>query len=295
MTPCLVTTFPEGPVGSPACPFLGPAAPLFNDKRDDDDFSWRLGTEWRPRDSTLVYASLTKGYRAGGYSLPFAGAATTFEPEEILAKEVGVKSTLAENSMQLRVAVFQYDYDDVQVNVDDPVSPLVPITRNIGEQENLGGEIEFQWQINEDWYLNQSLGYLDAEFSGTDRAISTYSGVVALDGKQPVNSPEWTYNGYVRFEKPINDSLWVSVIGDYAWTDERFLEATNQPFDFADDYWIFNTRIAIGSNDNRWEAFVFARNLFDEEYLTYINNISFFKLNVYGEPRTLGVGARFQF
>ncbi len=295
VTPCLITTYPEGPVGSPACPFLGPEAPLYNESRSDSDFSWRIGAEWHPAVDHLVYANLTRGYRAGGFSLPFAGAATTFEPETILAKEIGVKSTLRDGTMQLRVALFHYDFDDVQVNVDDPVSPLVPITRNIGTQENLGGEIEFEWQINDDWYLNQSLGYLDAEYSGTDREISTYNGSIPLDGKRPINSPRWTYNGFLRFEKPVGDSLAIGLIGDYGYTDERFLEATNQPFDRADAYWIFNARIALRDIDERWEVYLFGRNLANEEYLTYINNIPFFKLDIYGEPRTIGLGARVQF
>ena len=40
VTPCLVTTFPAGPVGSEPCPFLGPVAPALNDSRDDDDVSF---------------------------------------------------------------------------------------------------------------------------------------------------------------------------------------------------------------------------------------------------------------
>ena len=234
VTPCLVTTFPGGPVGSPACPFLGPEAPLFNDKRDDNDFSWRIGAEWEPSPDLLVYANLTRGYRAGGFSLPFAGAATEFEPEEIFAKEIGVKGDLLQGEVQYRAAVYQYDFDDVQVNVDDPVSPLVPVTRNVGEQENFGAEVEFEWGINDFWYIKQGLGYLDAEYVKSSSSISTYAGIIPLEGKRPVNSPEWTYNGVVRFDYPMTDRVsWNSLL-TFAWTDERFLEATNQPFDFAD-------------------------------------------------------------
>lgn len=50
VTPCLITTFPEGPIGSPACPFLGPNAPLYSDSRTDEDVSWRAGIEWKPSD-----------------------------------------------------------------------------------------------------------------------------------------------------------------------------------------------------------------------------------------------------
>jgi len=292
VTPCLITTFFEGPIGSPACPFLGPFAPLYADSRTDENFSWRLGLEWTPQDDLLVYANLTTGYRGGGYSLPFAGAATSFDPEEIFAQEVGIKSQFLDRRLQLNATLFHFEYDDVQVNVDDPVSPLVPITRNVGKQENLGAELELTWQPSERWLIKQGLGYLDAEYQDTARAISTYAGIVPLEGKTPVNSPEWTYNGVLRYEQPVAGNWNGALTLDYHWVDERFLEATNQVFDRAAAYWLVNLRAALATQDGKWEVAVYAKNLFDEEYLTYINNIGFFKLDIFGEQRTVGATLR---
>ena len=295
VTPCLITTFPGGPIGAPACPFLGPQAPLFSDERTDDNFSWRAGIEWEPMEDALFYANLTTGYRNGGYSLPFAGAATEFEAEELFAQEIGFKGQFMDNTLQLNVSAFRYVYDDVQVNVDDPVSPLVPITRNIGEQKNAGIEGEITWQPSTRWYLKQGLGYLDAEYSDTARAITTYAGVIPLEGKRPVNTPEWTYNGVVRYEQPVLEGWNAIIMTDYRWIDDRFLEATNQLFEKADDYWVVNMRAALRSQDGTWEVAVFGKNLFDEEYLTYVNNIGFFKLDIFGETRTFGASVRYSF
>jgi iron complex outermembrane receptor protein len=295
VTPCLITTVPGGPAGSPACPFLGPEAPLFSDSRTDKNFSWRLGLEWTPADNLLIYGNLTTGYRAGGYSLPFAGAATTFEPEEIFAQELGVKSRWLDERLQVNAAVFQYLYDDVQVNVDDPVSPLVPITRNVGEQKNVGAELEVEWAPDDHWFIRQGIGWLDATYKNTDRVITTYAGPIPLEGKTPVNSPELTYNGMVQYRQPVVAG-WEGSLGfDYRWVDDRYLEATNQTFDRADDYWVANMRAAVTSPDGHWEFAVYGTNLFDEEYLTYINNIAFFKLDVFGERRTFGATVSYRF
>lgn len=243
----------------------------------------------------LVYANLTTGYRSGGYSLPFAGAATSFDPEELFAQEIGLKGQFLERTLQVNASLFRYDYDDVQVNVDDPVSPLVPITRNVGKQENAGAELEVTWQPSDRWFVKQGIGYLDAEYKDTTRAISTYAGIVPLEGKRPVNSPEWTYNGIVRYQFPLNGDWGGSLTADYHWVDDRFLEATNQIFDRADAYWLVNLRAAVASEDGKWEVAVYAKNLFDEEYLTYINNIGFFKLDIFGETRTIGATLRHRF
>jgi iron complex outermembrane receptor protein len=296
VTPCLITTFPAGPIGAPACPFLGPEAPLFSDSRNDENFSWRAGAEWTVADNVMLYGNLMTGYRSGGYSLPFAGAATEFSPESLFAQELGIKSQWLDRTLQVNASVYRYLYDNVQVNVDDPVSPLVPITRNLGEQRNLGIELDVEWAPDERWFVRQGLGWLDAEYNETGgRVITTYLGPISLEGKRPVNSPEWTYNGYVRYRQPVF-SGWDGSIGvDYRWIDTRYLEATNQIFDRADAYWVVNMRAALASQDGKWEVAVYGTNLFDEEYITYMNNIAFFKLDIFGEPRTFGATISYRY
>lgn len=300
VTHCLNTTFVV-PTYAPACPDLalvgfGPEPPGgYADNRTDTNISWRAGVEWKPVEDWLIYANLTTGYRSGGYSLPFAGAATQFKPEKLFAQEIGVKAQLFDNTLQINASAFKYDYDSVQVNVDDPVSPLVPITRNVGTQQNKGLEAEGIWQPNERWYLRQGVGYLDARYEKSDRVITTYLGPVPLKGKRPVNSPEWTYNGVVRYQQPIFDGWDGIVMFDYRWVDDRFLEATDQAFEIQKDYWVANARIAVASQDGSWELAFFGNNLFDEEYITYVNNIAFFKLDIYGETQTFGASLRYRY
>ena len=115
-------------------------------------------------------------------------------------------------------------------------------------------------------------------------------------GKRPVNSPKWNFNGLVRYEQPIMNGWNVALLTDFHWVDDRFLEATNQVFDIGEDYWLVNARAAVSSPDGRWEFSVWGKNIFDEEYLIYINNIAFFKLDIFGEPATFGgtVSYRYQ-
>ena len=67
------------------------------------------------------------------------------------------------------------------------------------------------------------------------------------------------------------------------------------PFDKVDDYWVANGRAALASPDGRWEVAVYGTNLFDEEYISYINNISFFALSIFGELRTFGAPVAYRF
>jgi len=268
---------------------LFPVDSANNADRRDTDFSFKLGLDWTPRDDLLAYASLTTGYRAGGYAVPFGGVITEFDPEEMTAWEAGLKSRWLDETLQVNLAIFFYEYEDLQVNVDDPLSPLVPITRNIGESETFGFEGDIWWAPTEYWDFKLGFGYLDAEFKKSDRAVTTYAGPIGLEGKRPVNTPEWTYNGLVRYERPVTGKLNLTLMLDFQWTDERFYEVTNQTFDRADSYYVANARIALGSSDGRWDIALWGRNITDEEYISYLNNIGFFAINQYGEPATYGL------
>ena len=268
---------------------------MLQDDREDSDFSGELGLNWRPADNALVYANLSTGFRSGGYSVPFGGTITSFDPEEMTAWELGLKSQFMDDTLQLNAATFFYQYEDLQVNVDDPVSPVVPITRNIGESETWGVEADLWWIPTTGLDLRLGVGYLDAEFTDTDRSITTYAGPVALEGQRPINTPEWNLHSSLRYERPFIGGTNIVFGADAHWTDDRYLEATGQPFDQADDFLVVNARIAVIANDDSWDLTLWGRNITDEEYLSYLNNLSFFRIDIYGEPATWGATARYRF
>ena len=269
-----------------------------DDSRTDTDFSWRLGLSYNLNDTTLLYSNTATGFRTGGYSVPFGGAIVQFAPEELFSTEVGYKADLSDK-LRLNAALFFYQYDDLQVNVDDPVSPIVPVTRNIGESETYGFEADLTWLAAENLEVKLGYSYLDAEFSETDRMMTTISdlGPIPLQGKTPVNSPEHQFNGSLLYVGDINPSLQWSSQVDFRWVDERFLEVTNQPVDTADAYTVVNLSIGIAARDGTWDAALWVKNLTDEQYLTYINNLPEvgFKLDIFGEQRSIGLSAGYYF
>lgn len=263
--------------------------------RTDENVSFRGGINWDVAPDHLLYASVARGFRSGGYSVPFGGAITTFEPEKLTAYEVGYKGQMMNGDVRLNIAGYLYDYKNLQVNVDDVVSPLVPITRNIGSARNIGIEGDVTYSPDRSLVLRASAGYLDAKYRQTDRVITTYAGPISLQGRRPVNSPEFTAQVYASKSLPVGDNLELTFQTDGRYTGSRFLEATGQPFDRAGAYWLQNARISLGSNDAGWEFSVWGKNILDEEYLTYVNNVSFFRLEILGDPASFGVSARFSF
>ncbi|MEO0412109.1 MAG: TonB-dependent receptor [Pseudomonadota bacterium] len=274
----------------------------------DNAFNWKVGLAYEPNDATLLYANAQTGFRTGGFSVPFGGVAIEYEDERVLAVEAGVKSRFLEDKIQVNAAVFRTRTKDAQVNVDDPLSPLVPITRNIPEIVTWGAEAELVAAPNE--YLTATFGiaWLDSEVTDAGgRSVTTFSAPLAedgsliptpLQGNTPVNAPEWQLNGRLDFAYPIEaKGLAVLASADARWTDDRFLEITNQPADGAPSYFVANARVGLGDIDGRWNVIAYVRNLTNEAYLTYINNIPGvgFKLDIFGERRTWGLAATYNF
>ncbi|MEM7569238.1 MAG: TonB-dependent receptor [Pseudomonadota bacterium] len=276
------------------------ASGIISNRYVDNAFNWKVGLSYEPVDTTLLYVNAQTGFRTGGYSVPFGGVAVEYEDERVLAIEAGVKSRFLEDKVQINAAVFRTRTKDAQVNVDDELSPLVPITRNIPEIVTWGAEAELTAAPNE--YLTATFGiaWLDSEV--TDAGGQTVTTIALaptpLQGNSPVNAPEWQLNGRLDYVYPLEaQGLAILASADARWTDDRFLEITNQPVDAAPSYFVANARVGLGDIDGQWNVIAYVRNLTNEAYLTYINNLPGvgFKLDIFGERRTWGVAATYNF
>ena len=126
------------------CATTGPA-PDFNPdpnghqlSLNEDNLSWRLGVNWAMNDETLVYGNISKAFKNGQFPTISGSAYPQLQAvvqEELLAYEVGTKSTLADGSLQLNAAAFYYDYTDKQIlgALEDPIFGSLAALVNVPE------------------------------------------------------------------------------------------------------------------------------------------------------------------
>ena len=145
----------------------------------------RLVLDWQPvlpfTDETLIYASYSRGYKAGGANPPgiappagiFIEAARgavsspTFDPEYVDAYEVGTKNTLFGGLLMLNGAAFLYDYTDYQVS---------KIVDRSASNENFdatiwGLELEAVFAPSLNWQFNAAIGFLQTEIAKGESSI----------------------------------------------------------------------------------------------------------------------------
>ncbi len=273
--------------------FAGPPPVLGNSVQESDATTGRLGVNFRPNDDTLLYASASRGYKAGGVNLNLLDP--NFQPEVNDVYEVGGKFDLLDGRVQLNGSVFVSDYQDIQLA---SLAGGLPVTQNAASGEAMGAELEVRGVMGGFAY-NAGVGYLDASFNGdacindtnnagTDAGCATGNRLVP-DGRVLPFSPEWTINAGLEYEFDVGDGRTLTPRLQFSHVSEQ--NAT--PFPSLNtivperDLWDF--RLTYRPTDNlTLEGFVM--NLTDELYIaSQIQNSSSADGGIiYGAPRMIG-------
>jgi outer membrane receptor protein involved in Fe transport len=132
------------------CFAAGTACPAFQDQSVTfDKWTGEAKVDWTPKldftDQTLIYASYSSGYKAGGFNpgveANLGTLSQTYLPESVDAYEIGTKNQLLGNTLQANGDIWYYNYNDLQVSA---------IINNTSINENInaklwGVEGEFLW------------------------------------------------------------------------------------------------------------------------------------------------------
>ena len=268
-----------------------------NNKIDDDNVSGKLGLNFFPNDDWMVYGSVTSGFKSGGFPGVFAltdpSELDPFKAEEIISYEVGFKSTFADGNVRFNGAIFLYDYEDLQLyqlfgGTGIPIQRLT----NAADAEVRGAEFELTATPVDGLYLQAGLGILDTDLKNFQPAPG-----LDLSGNSMGSAPELTANLLARYDWPLrNGSLYVQ--GDVVYQDDVFFDAFNTEITAQDAYTLVGARAGFLSQDERWEISVWGKNLSDEQYLTFMLDLSpDFGLyqGIAGAPRTYGASLSYRF
>ncbi len=136
----------------------------------------------------MVYLSASKGFKAGGFNV--SECEGPFDPETIWAYELGVKSQLFDNRLQLNGATFVYKYDDIQVNRF--VNNASSIT-NAAKANIYGAELEFVVLVGDGFEFDGGVTYLNTEYAGDASFSNPILGgpPISVDGNDLMRSPPW--------------------------------------------------------------------------------------------------------
>lgn len=282
----------ESCILDPGCApgFVGPFALTSTDDRiDETELSGTLGLNYKPSESWLVYGSVGRGFKSGGFfgGITFSNAELApFDSEKLTAYESGFKARLAGDTLQLSGALFYYDYQDIQTFVQVSTGGITVLKLdNVDKAEVRGLDFDLAWRPIRGLELRTGVGYVDTELGAFVSELGPQPA-----GKQLPNAPKWTFDGLASYEWPVGAQYTMSVGVDASYTDSVFKEALNFGYLAAPSYWLTNARVAFGAADAHWELAAWAHNLGDEEYIVdaFDNGVGN-GIRLFGEPRTYGL------
>ena len=128
-------------------------------------FTPKAQLQWTPSKQLMAYAGVSKGFKSGGFNFGRAGI-EKFEPESIVATEVGVRSTSMGGKLSLNAAAFNYDYKDLQLRtalLDAVSGNFVVSVNNASKAKVQGIELGADLALGAGLSTGFSAAYIDSE------------------------------------------------------------------------------------------------------------------------------------
>ena len=271
---------------------LGPNP--FSNEFDTSGWSYRLGLDWTPTDDMLLYYSLSKGLKSGGFDSSIVTSMANLRPindEEVLAHEIGIKWDPTD-SVRINAAAFYYDYTEMQQRVafEDPIFGSAVLLTNFDQVDVTGLELEVLWAPIEGLEFSATASALDTEINDKS-ATSSITGE-SLDGNEISNAPEIAASLLARYEFDVSDGLRASLQASANYTGDHYVSIDNFGFN-KQDYTLVGARAAIGNSAGDWELSLWGQNLTDE---IYVVGGGFAQLDYWiSRPRSYGVRLDYRF
>ncbi len=246
--------------------------------------TFRVNLDWDINESAMMYFSTTSGYRSGGYNLVFFSNSPTYEPEELLAYEVGYKTLFFAETLQVNGSFYLYDYDNIHT-VATEVSAIGGTTTSVLAAPGAriwGIEADFVWLATDYLTVGGNFSYTPSEYTEDllvkdaaniatpgslfpeDNILYAGKNLQNINGNQLLQVPKGkaTIWSSYRFLLPGGSDL--EVFGTYAWVSEVYYSPFESALEKADAFGRLDFRANWRSSSERWGVSVFANNVLDD-------------------------------
>lgn len=274
-----------------------------------------LSLSYQFTDDLLGYASLSHGEKSGGVNLAVASAPTAgadsllIGPERANDAELGIKTTLFDNRLQLNTNIFWtgiHGYQATTLYQPPGSTQLVSVLSNAGSVRSRGLEFEatalpirgltlnFNGSYNDVTYLSFKDAPCPAEVSTQPNAPATCD----LTGQRVVGASKWIANLNGEYAWNLDDGIRPYVTGSYSYRSEAEGTLDNSDLSKIDGYGLANFSVGLRKDigDGQLDASVWLKNAFDKDYyLAAFASINGSYTASVGQPRTLGASVRYDF
>jgi len=259
--------------------------------------SGKFEVDYTPLAGTLIYGSVSRGVKSGGFTAHntvAAPAADPFEPEKLTAYEVGVKSDIT-STWRLDAAVFDYRYRDQQIlgTIYDPVYGLIGRFVNANSRLN-GGEVQLEWHPIAGLSISQYYGFVEGYYTSS-LIDNTAQPPVDYNGR-PESIPKNSYGGDVSYSWDTGGYR-LTAESNYSFHDtySQFFLLGSNAFTIP-AYWLANANLSLSPGSGPWTLSLWGRNIFNRDY-DVTRNFFLATANVAqsGTPATFGIRFNYKY
>jgi outer membrane receptor protein involved in Fe transport len=253
-----------------------------NEKMDFTELLPKFSARYE-KDGIIVYASVSKGYKAGGYNLQMFSdlietkmrsqrpvefdiqKSTSFKPEYSWNYEVGGRISVLDNKMNLSATLFLLDISEQQI-VEFAPNGQGRMIKNAGESQSKGFEFEADIHPFRCFGIGLSYGYVESKFVEYQEQIDETS-FVDYSGKYVPFVPKQTVSLTAvytfHFKNSFIDRLIIN--GKYSGAGKIYWNEANdvsQKF-----YSILNGGLSFEKGN--FSLSVWGENMLDSKYTTF--------------------------
>jgi iron complex outermembrane receptor protein len=295
-----------------------------NNKVTDSAFNYRAGIEYDLAEEHMLFATLATGFKAGGLS---QAAVKPFKPEKLTALTLGSRNRFLDNSLQLNLEAFYYDYKDHQefVVATDDTGKTGSFVLNAGNAKSYGANVDVVWAPAPSDQLRVAAEYVHATYDtfkyeqpvmtvpagstgctgrDTGRLVNIGAPVLSpvyeydCSGQQMIRTPKWSGLASYAHSFVLGGAGSIDAGIDMSYASSRWLSTAFIDNVRAPGYASWNASITYNTSGERIQVAGFIRNITDETVYTGANQSTFVgglvAANI-AAPRTYGVRLRVKF
>ncbi len=229
---------------------------------DDDLFGGKLALNYHTVSGNLLYGSISRGYKNGGFNTDGSLDADLREygSESLWNYEVGFKGSVIDDRLRTRLALFWMDSDDVQIQSStlrtraNGSTEFIEFTGNAAAGFNRGVELSTDFQLTGSTQMYSTLGLLDSEYANFINSNGD-----DLDGREQAQAPGYQYTVGSRWQLLPALALDLNVQGRDAFFFSDSHDVRSNAYDLVN--------ASLTWTQPQWQLTLWGRNLGDEDYL----------------------------
>ncbi len=233
----------------------------------------RFALDYKWTDAIMTYASVAKGFKAGGFNdtmqtncyatlLQNCGL-QEYKPENLWTYEAGVRTELFDRRVRFNLTGFYTDYKAQQINLTDVGPPPVQYFVN-GDSVVKGIEADLMIAAGRNLVLRGGFGYVEGSYSEVIRGIS---GAVAINPDMPFyRNPTYSYNIGATYTREVAEGE-ASLDLNWGYKDRQFSFPSPTAGVWLPSYGLLNARLGY-EHKSGWSVALIANNLTDKRYFT---------------------------